>query len=86
MRKMVFCQVVNQGDWCAEYYATGDGDVGRRARQLRKAGYQVTTHPMGSQITKFGRVQLTRLHILPGTHEGTFGLPSENWVLEKDFE
>ena len=33
---------VNQGLWCQEHYETTSRDAGRRARQLRKAGYRVS--------------------------------------------
>jgi len=66
---------VNRGDWCQEIYDTQSRNAGRRARLLRRAGYDVRVQALGPQITRVGRVKMTILHITPGTHQDTYDLP-----------
>ncbi len=66
---------VNNGSWCQESYETASRAVGRRARQLRKAGYRVTVAGMGPQVTQVGVIRLTLVDIRPGAHADTFALP-----------
>ena len=66
---------VNQGEWCQESYETASREAGKRARQLRKAGFEVTTFTMGVQVTPAGLVRLTMVDIKPGAYVDTFALP-----------
>ncbi len=70
---------VNEGRWCQEYYETASKDAGRRARQLRKAGYDVVTSSGQNVVTPVGWVRMSMVDIRPGQHEDTFGLPTEGW-------
>jgi hypothetical protein len=76
-RKMTMTCIerVNEGSWCQETYETATRDAGRRARQLRQAGYQASVVRLGYQITAVGRVALSLVNIRPGEHNNTFGLP-----------
>jgi hypothetical protein len=65
---------VNQGNWCQEWYSTGSGEARKRAAQLRKLGYVVTTSSMGTQITDVGAMKMTLVDIRPGSNPDTFGL------------
>jgi len=71
---------VNNGRWCQETYETGSGDAGRRARQLRKMGYDVVTSAMGLQVTRVGMVKLTLVDIRPGQNVDTCVLPEVSIV------
>lgn len=73
---------VNTGHWCQEAYETASRDTGRRVRQLRRAGYNAVSSPMGLQVTRVGTVKLTIVTITPGGHSDTHGLPTENWRQE----
>ena len=66
---------VNQGSWAQETYETASRDAGRRARQLRAAGYQVTVSSLGPQVTSLGMIKTTLVDIRPGTNADTAGLP-----------
>jgi hypothetical protein len=66
---------VNPGNWCQESYCTLSRDAGRRAKQLRQAGYQVTVCPMGMQVTPVGSVKMTLVDIRPGVNSDTTNLP-----------
>lgn len=66
---------VNGGAWCQEWYETASRDAGRRARQLRAAGYRVTVEAMGEQVTSVGRVKMTVVDIRPGLNDDTTDLP-----------
>ena len=44
-----------------EWYETSTGHAGKRARLLRKLGFQVTVCGMGSQVTNVGRVRMSLL-------------------------
>ena len=46
-----------------EWYETSSRDAGRRARQLRKLGFQVFVSGMGPQVTGVGRVNMTLLTV-----------------------
>lgn len=74
---------VNHGSWCQETYESASRDAGRRARQLRKAGYRVTVGTLGPCVTPVGIVRLSQVDIRPGNKFDTFGLPEENWRLER---
>ena len=73
---------VNNGLWCQEWYETATQDAGRRARQLRKAGYHATSEAMGSQVTSVGRVRMSLVTIRPGSNPDTFDLPTDKWQRE----
>lgn len=81
-RTMVCCGQVNSGSWCQETYETASRDAGRRARQLRAAGYHVTVASLGMQVTPLGLIRMTLVDIRPGSHEDTFYLPQEGWKRE----
>ena len=66
---------VNQGRWCQEHYETASISAGRRANQLREAGYEVAVHSLGAQVTSVGRVKMTMVDIRPGRHADTRALP-----------
>lgn len=66
---------VNQGRWCQEHYETASRHAGRRAKQLREAGYDVIVQAMGMQVTNVGLVRMTMVDIRPGRHEYTDELP-----------
>lgn len=66
---------VNSGRWCQESYETASRDAGRRAKELRAAGYQVVVSAMGLQVTRLGLLKLTLVDIRPGRHDDTFYLP-----------
>jgi len=72
---MIACSQVNNGRWCQESYETATRDAGKRAKQLRQLGYQVTVGAMGPQVTPVGVIKLTMVDIRPGSHADTFGLP-----------
>jgi hypothetical protein len=69
---------VNQGNWCQEWYQTASGEARKRAKQLRKLGYAVTSRSMGAQITNAGSMKMTLVNIRPGSNSDTFGLP-DSW-------
>ena len=69
------CSQVNEGLSCQETYETATGDAGRRARQLRAAGYRVNVQSMGPQVTPVGSVRLTLVDIWPGRNLDTCELP-----------
>jgi hypothetical protein len=64
-------------------YETSARTAGRRARQLRAAGYLVTVTSLGTQVTPVGYVKMTMVDIRPGVHRDTCELPTENWMLER---
>lgn len=66
----------NSGTRCQEFYETRSRDAGRRARALRRLGYEAHSGSMGMQVTGVGRVRMTLVNILPGTNADTFGLPA----------
>ena len=72
----------NSGNWCQEMYETSTRDAGRRARQLRRAGYHVTVAPLGPQVTSMGWIKMTMVDVRPGCHRDTFDLPQEGWTHE----
>ena len=81
---MITCLcAVNTGNWCQESYETASRDAGRRARQLRRAGYEVRVEGMGLQVTRLGSLKLTLVDVRPGANADTHGLPAENWRLER---
>jgi len=61
-----------------EVYETASRDAGRRVRQLRKAGFQAVSSPMGPQVTPVGVVKLTMVTIFTTESER---LPTDNWKL-----
>jgi len=71
---------VNHGLWCQESYETASRDAGKRARQLRKLGYEARTSAMGCQVTPWGSLKLSLVDIRPGIHEGTTELPKVEMV------
>lgn len=66
---------VNQGAWCQETYDTASRDAGRRARQLRRLGYDVRVSSLGPQVTQYGIVRCSLVDVRPGTRADTSGLP-----------
>lgn len=46
-----------------EWYETASRDAGKRAKELRKAGYRVSVEGMGSQVTSVGTIKMTLLTI-----------------------
>ena len=46
-----------------EWYETASRHASRRARDLRKLGFQVTVESMGSQVTPIGLVWMTLLSV-----------------------
>ena len=69
----------NGYEWTQESYETASRDAGRRARQLRKAGYRVAVSPQGMQVTPVGLVNMTMVDIR-GNSEQMQHLPSVNIV------
>jgi hypothetical protein len=62
--KPVTCYSKVRGwDWQQEIYESASRDAGRRAKQLRKLGFTITTSPMGLQVTRVGLVKLTMLNV-----------------------
>ena len=56
----ITCYGATQGpDWRQEVYETASRDAGKRAREVRKAGFQVVTAGMGTQVTPMGTVKLS---------------------------
>lgn len=55
--------VVRTASCQQESYETASRSAAKRSRQLRKLGYQVTTSPMGLQVTPWGFVKLTMVTI-----------------------
>lgn len=49
--------------WYQETHETAAKTAARRARQLRAAGYTVSTGPLGLQVTPVGLVRLTLLTV-----------------------
>ena len=66
---------VNAGSWCQESYETSTRDAGRRAKQLRGLGYQVSVGSIGPQVTPLGTIKTTLVTVRPGVNADTFGLP-----------
>ena len=66
---------VNAGTWAQETYETASRDAGRRAKQLRAAGYQVVVSGLGPQVTPLGTIVTTLVDIRPGANADTSGLP-----------
>ena len=73
--RMICYGQVNQGRWATEVYETAARQAGNRAKILRQAGFGVVVSQMGPQVTGVGIVRLTMLHISPGEHRDTSGLP-----------
>ena len=71
---------INAGAWCQETYETVSRGAGRRARQLRVAGYRVTVGPLCPQVTPLGTIRMTQVDIRPGTHRHTYDLPAVHTV------
>jgi hypothetical protein len=71
---------VNNGRWCQASYETASRDAGRRAKQLRQLGYQVSVSSLGPQVTRVGTIKTTLVDIRPGSHADTYGLPEVNVV------
>ena len=67
--------IVNSGNWCQESYETASKQAARRARQLRKLGYDVSVGSIGPQVTRVGMVKTTMVTIRPGAYADTFDLP-----------
>lgn len=65
----------NGNGWTQEWYETSTRDAGRRARQLRKAGYRVSVSGQGSQVTNVGRVNMTMVSIY-GDYDQMSNLPA----------
>jgi len=63
--------VVNQGLWCQASFETGVRGLRKLVNRLRKEGYQVSSCPMGHQVTRWGVVKLTILDIRPGRNTDT---------------
>ena len=74
-RKPQCCGRVNQGRWCQETYETASRDAGRRAKELRNLGYEVSVAPLGMQVTPLGLLKLTIVSIRGGANEDTCSLP-----------
>ena len=72
--------ITGNADWCQEVYETASKDAGRRARELRKLGYDVRVGGLGWQVTRVGRVKMTLVHILPGENADLCGLPEVELV------
>jgi len=70
---------INGNGWTQENYETASRDAGRRARQLRKAGYKVIVSAQGSQVTNVGRINMTMVDI-HGNFEQMSNLPPVNIV------
>ena len=77
---MSCCKQVNAGRWCQESYETASRDAGRRAKQLRKLGYQVSVSAMSFQVTPLGSLKLTLVDIRPGSNADTCDLPKVDMV------
>lgn len=78
---MVTCmQVVNSGRFCQESYETAGREAGKRAKELRALGYQVSVSSIGPQVTPLGTIKTTLVDIRPGVHQDTFYLPPVNHV------
>lgn len=65
MQNEITCygQIHGASSW-QEHYESASRHAGRRARALRKAGFQVLVSPMGQQVTSVGRVGMTMLTIM----------------------
>ena len=50
-------------EWKQEFHETAARTANRRARQLRRAGYQVSVGSMGNQVTPVGVVKMTLLTV-----------------------
>ena len=61
--------------WRQESYETQSGHARRRAKELRKAGYDVKIGSLGAQITPVGLAKITMVTIRPGTHSDLDNLP-----------
>ena len=62
--------VVRGANFQQEWYETASKDAGVRTRELRKAGFRVSTQGMGPQVTPVGTVKMTLLSIYsPGDRE-----------------
>lgn len=75
MADVICYSQTNQGQWCQESYETASRDARRRVAQLREAGYSARVTATGPQVTGAGMVRLTLVHIRPGVHSDTYGLP-----------
>jgi hypothetical protein len=67
--------VTNTGLMRQEFYETASHHAGKRARLLRRLGYDVSVDPAGMQVTPVGVVKSTLVTIYPGRHRDTFGVP-----------
>lgn len=74
------CGQVKTGSWCQEHYETASRDAGKRARELRLAGYHATVSSLGPQVTPLGVIKMTMVDIRPGSHDDLFYLPSVEMV------
>ena len=70
---------INGNGWTQEWYETASRDAGKRARELRKAGYQVTVCQADMQVTSVGAVKMTMVDIRGG-FEQMSNLPTVNVV------
>jgi len=67
--------VTNNGLLRQEFYETASRQAGKRARLLRRLGYEVSVDSIGMQLTPVGAVKATLVTIYPGQHHDTFGVP-----------
>jgi len=67
---------VGDGRQRQEWYETRSRDAGRRTKQLRALGFEVTVAAMGCQLTGVGKVDLSLVNIRPGEGQTDLeGLP-----------
>lgn len=66
--------MVNTGKVCQISVETGAPGIKTAAAILRRQGFAVVCVPLGLQVTQFGTVRMTMLHIEPGSNQDTQGV------------
>jgi hypothetical protein len=66
--------VIGRG-WVQETYETASKHAAIRAKELRAAGYQVTTAALGLQRTSLGLIKMTMLDIRIADYQQLDNLP-----------
>lgn len=63
-------KLVSGRTWAQIGYETGSLKIRVVAKALRRAGYRVSSSPLGMQITDLGRLKITLLNISTGNGPG----------------
>lgn len=63
--------VVGAHDWKQIVWETGEPEIRRVGRELRRRGYLVIVASIGRQVSDFGAVKMTMMTVRPGKNPNT---------------